>query len=106
MCSFANHDSLCPGLSLSQDGSQILLAMFLRPAAADINLTMQILQLFGEASGLKTNVQKSSVAPISCSATDMEIIQGYGDNSGLSTLPSGRIPHQVPWPAPIAQEAH
>lgn len=31
-------------------------ALFLQPAAADINLTLRMLQLFGEASGLKTNV--------------------------------------------------
>jgi hypothetical protein len=50
--------------------------MFLRLAAADIDLTMGILHLFGEVSGLKTNIQKSSAAPICCSATDMEVIQG------------------------------
>jgi hypothetical protein len=50
--------------------------MFLRPAAADIDHTMGILHLFGEVSGLKTNIQKSSDAPICCLATDMEVIQG------------------------------
>lgn len=40
--------------------------IFLRPTASDINITLDILQLFGEASGLKTNVQKSSVHPIQC----------------------------------------
>ena len=39
-------------------------ALFLRLAANDITLTLDILQLFGEASGLNTNVQKSSVLPI------------------------------------------
>jgi hypothetical protein len=34
------------------------IAIFLRPAAADISLTLGMLQLFGDASGLKTNVQK------------------------------------------------
>jgi len=42
-------------------------ALFLRPAAADISLTLQLLNLFGDASGLKTNVQKSNVLPIQCS---------------------------------------
>ena len=41
-------------------------ALFLRPAAADISLTLQLLNLFGDASGLKTNVQKSNVLPIQC----------------------------------------
>ena len=40
--------------------------LFLRPEAEDINLTMGILNLFGEATGLKTNLQKSSVLPIRC----------------------------------------
>jgi hypothetical protein len=35
--------------------------IFLRAAAMDINIILDILQLFGEASGLRTNVQKSSV---------------------------------------------
>jgi len=36
-------------------------AIFLRPNAADINLSLQLLDLFGEAAGLRTNVQKSNV---------------------------------------------
>lgn len=50
-------------------------AIFLRPAAADINLTLQLLQLFGDASGLKTNVQKSNVLPIQCAEEDIATIQ-------------------------------
>jgi hypothetical protein len=38
--------------------------IFLRPDPADINLVLDILQLFGKPSGLQTNVQKSSVMPI------------------------------------------
>jgi hypothetical protein len=48
--------------------------MILRSVAADIDLAMDILHLFGEASGLKTNIQKSSVAPIHYSAIDLEVI--------------------------------
>jgi hypothetical protein len=32
--------------------------------ASDIRITLEILQLFREASGLRTNIQKSSVHPI------------------------------------------
>jgi hypothetical protein len=32
--------------------------LFLRPAAEDIEITMDILSLFGEATGFKTNLQK------------------------------------------------
>jgi hypothetical protein len=35
--------------------------MFLRPAASDLHMVTMILDLFGDASGLKTNIQKSSV---------------------------------------------
>jgi hypothetical protein len=50
-------------------------ALFLQPAAEDINLTLKILNLFGEASGLKTNVHKSNVLPIQCSEENLEIIR-------------------------------
>jgi hypothetical protein len=45
--------------------------VFLRPVASDINIILEILRLFGEASGLKTNVQKSSVFPIRCTEDDL-----------------------------------
>jgi hypothetical protein len=45
---------------------------FLRPVASDINTTTTILRLFGTASGLITNMTKSSITPIQCSATDIE----------------------------------
>jgi hypothetical protein len=51
--------------------------IFLRPTASDFDLMVGILQLFGQASGLKTNIQKSSVALIQCSATDMETTQQH-----------------------------
>lgn len=49
--------------------------LFLRPAARDIDLTTNILGLFGEASGLRTNIQKSSATPIQCSAQEIETVQ-------------------------------
>jgi hypothetical protein len=38
--------------------------LFLRPVVAELNMIIRILELFGEATGLKANVQKSNVAPI------------------------------------------
>jgi len=38
---------------------------------------LDILQLFGEASGLKTNVQKSSVLPIQCTEEDKLVLQEH-----------------------------
>jgi hypothetical protein len=40
--------------------------IFLRPDPADILLVLDILSLFGKASGLQTNIQKSNVVPIRC----------------------------------------
>jgi hypothetical protein len=49
--------------------------LFLRPEAGDINLVLGILNLFGDASGLKTNLQKSNVLPIRCGDTELLTIQ-------------------------------
>ena len=51
------------------------MALFFKPAADDINLILNILQLFGDASGLRTNVQKSSVMPIQCSEDNKAMVQ-------------------------------
>ena len=40
------------------------MALFNRPQADDLQLTKELLQIFGEASGLQTNLQKSCVIPI------------------------------------------
>ena len=39
------------------------MVMFLHPVATDIDLVMDILWVFGADTGLKTNIQKSSVTP-------------------------------------------
>ena len=49
--------------------------LFLRPEADDINLVLGILNLFGDASGLKTNLQKSNVLPIRCGQAELLTIQ-------------------------------
>lgn len=49
--------------------------LFLRPEAMDIIVTMGILQLFREVSGLKTNLHKSNVLPIRCGNTEMSLVQ-------------------------------
>jgi len=50
---------------------------FLRPAAADMDITFDILHLFGNASGLVTNIQKSSMLPIQCNEENRETIQAH-----------------------------
>jgi mannosylglycoprotein endo-beta-mannosidase len=49
--------------------------VFLQPLESDINLTLQLLDLFGDASGLRTNVQKSNVLPIQCAEENLALIQ-------------------------------
>ena len=49
--------------------------MFLHPEAGDIAVTLDILNLFGEATGLKTNLQKSNVLPIKCGDVELAAVQ-------------------------------
>jgi hypothetical protein len=68
----ASEEGLLQPLALRQLNHRISIyaddaVIFLRPDPTDITLILAILQLFGKASGLRTNVQKSSVLPIRCS---------------------------------------
>jgi hypothetical protein len=49
--------------------------LFLHPTAMDISITMNLLDLFGKASGLHNNVQKSNMFPIQCSEVDLMVVQ-------------------------------
>jgi hypothetical protein len=49
--------------------------IFMSPSAADISVTLSILDLFGKASGLHNNEKKSNVFPIQCSADDLMLVQ-------------------------------
>jgi hypothetical protein len=49
--------------------------LFLHPVEGDISITMNILDIFGEASGLQNNVQKSSVFPIQCDEEEKNTVQ-------------------------------
>jgi hypothetical protein len=49
--------------------------LFLRPDANDIAITVDILHLFGEASRLRTNLQKSNVLPIRCGDLKLQLVQ-------------------------------
>jgi hypothetical protein len=48
--------------------------IFLHPVALDLEITMDILRIFGEASGLKTNMAKSSVFPIHRAIENLDTI--------------------------------
>jgi hypothetical protein len=58
-------------------------ALFIRPEADDLQLTKDLLQIFGEASGLQTNLQKSCVIPIQCDDNIVEVV-----NQSLQCTPS------------------
>jgi hypothetical protein len=51
--------------------------LFLHPVAEDISLVTVIVEVFGEVSGLRNNVQKSSVFPIRCSDNEKTVVQQF-----------------------------
>jgi hypothetical protein len=51
--------------------------LFLQLVVEDINLVLDILQLFGEASSLRNNGQKSSVYPIRCDEAEKAVVQQH-----------------------------
>ena len=46
--------------------------IFLRPTSNDLRVMKFLLDLFGQASGLHTNLSKSSASPIHCSEEDLQ----------------------------------
>jgi hypothetical protein len=61
-------------------------ALFLHPSTADMALSLDILKLFGDASGLHNNAQKSNVYPIRCSEQDLAVAQNMLPG-GISAFP-------------------
>ena len=49
-------------------------ALFLNPHKEEVDLVLQIMKKFGDATGLKINIQKSSVAAIRCADLNLENI--------------------------------
>lgn len=50
-------------------------ALFLTPVVTDLITIKEILQLFGEALGLHSNLAKSSLSPIRCSELHLQLIE-------------------------------
>ena len=61
-------------------------ALFLLPTQNDISTTLDILNIFGNASGLHNNVQKSSIYPIRCSEQTILEVQSLLP-CGVESLP-------------------
>jgi hypothetical protein len=51
-------------------------ALFIRLVATDMANLQQLLYLFGQATCLCTNIQKSEIVPIRCDAIDIPTILG------------------------------
>ena len=51
------------------------MTIFSKPLLSEINVVSQILNLFGNATGLKTNMVKSKIIPIQCEHIDLSDIQ-------------------------------
>lgn len=49
--------------------------IFIQPTVGDIRTVLDILHIFGEASRLRTNIQKSNVCPIRCGEQDLTLLQ-------------------------------
>jgi hypothetical protein len=49
--------------------------IFIQPTVRDISTVLDILHIFGEASELRTNIQKSNVYPIRCGEQDLTLLQ-------------------------------
>jgi hypothetical protein len=47
-------------------------ALFVRPTVTDVNSVKQLLNAFGDATGLKANLQKSQIFPIRCTMEEVE----------------------------------
>jgi hypothetical protein len=60
------------GTSLYADDA----ALFIRPVATDLANPQQLLQLFGQATGICTNIQKSEIIPIRYEGIDIPDILG------------------------------
>ena len=49
-------------------------ALFIRPSVEELQVTREILNIFGSASGLHTNLQKSNIIPINCEENSMTTV--------------------------------
>lgn len=60
-------------------------AVFIKPAEQDFNVLKLILEIFGQASGLQTNMEKTEIYPIRCESIDID--QVLGQQSKICNFP-------------------
>jgi hypothetical protein len=69
-------------------------ALFIRPVEYELQITKDILNIFCNASGLQTNLQKSSIIHICCETTTQDLIIPAG--SEAPSLPES-MPVEASW---------
>ena len=58
--------------------------IFANPSRLEVDSLLQILASFGDATGLRVNLAKSSAVPISCHDIDLDhVLQGFGVQQSL-----------------------
>jgi hypothetical protein len=76
--------------------------IFVGPEVADMQVVCAILDAFGDATGLRTNLAKSEAFPIAC--MEEQIV------AALAVFPAkaGELPMHIPWPTapPFAPQGH
>ena len=59
-------------------------AIFLNPNRQDLQAMKDILKMFGEVTGLVTNLEKSSIHPIRCESIDLDhVLQPFSGSRGI-----------------------
>jgi hypothetical protein len=66
-------------------------AVFINPSQQDLQATSYIMQLFADASGLSTNMDKTEFYPIQCHG--IEVQELLGPNRSISNFPCSYLEH-------------
>ena len=99
-----------PGQSKNQASASIYadddVIIFLKPELHDFEVVTKILKLFGEASGLTTNLSKSKIVPIRCDGIVRLIslpFEPNGSNGPLTRPLIGGAQPNHGWWAPVTR---
>jgi len=76
----AGNEGLLQPLSQRMAGQRVLLyaddvALFIKLIEEELQITRDIIRVFGDTSGLQTNIHKSNIIPISCADDSLTAIQ-------------------------------